>query len=169
MRHYLLALLALLPLAFTQAVAQNKAEPPSLAGAKIFIEPMQGDLHPFIAAEIVKKKLPVVIVTERKDAEYILAGSFVKGDDKWNRTALGATDKDQGSVQLLNVKDKTLVWAGEANDRSSFLGGWSRGGQSKVADRIINKMKNDLFSFQRTDADHIQRNSPPNRGEHVAR
>ena len=174
MRHCLLAVLALLALAFTQAVAQNKSEKPSLDGAKIFIEPMQGDLHPFIAAEIVKKRLPVVVVTERKNAEYILAGSFIKGDDKWNRTALGATDKNQGNVQLLNVKDKTLVWAGEADDRSLFLGGWSRGGQSKVAGRIISKMKNDLFSFQRTDADHTQRNNwsgrrPPNQGGQAAR
>jgi hypothetical protein len=174
MRHCLLAVLALLALAFTQAVAQNKVEKPLLAGATIFIEPMQGDLHHFIAAEIVKKKLPVVIVTERKNAEYILAGSFIKGDDKLNRTALGVTDKNQGNVQLLNVKDKTLVWAGEADDRSLFLGGWSRGGQSKVAGRIINKMKNDLFSFQRTDADHTQRNNlsgrrPPNQGGQAAR
>jgi PDZ domain len=174
MRHCLLAVLALLAIAFTQAVAQNKSAPSPLAGATIFIEPMQGDLHPFIAAEIVKKKLPVVVVTERKNAEYILAGSFIKGDDKWNRTALGVTNKNQGSVQLLNVKDKTLVWAGEADDRSLFLGGWSRGGQSKVAGRIINKMKNDLFSLQRTDADHTQRNNwnggrPPNRGGQAAR
>jgi hypothetical protein len=169
MRHCLLAVLAILALAFTQAAAQNKSEKNSLAGAKIFIELMQGDLHPFIAAEIVKKKLPVVIVTERNNADYILTGSFLKGDDKRNRTALGVTDKNQGSVQLLNVKDKTLVWAGEADDRSLFWGGWSRGGQSKVADRIINKMKNDLFSFQRTDAGHIQRNSPSNRGGQAAR
>jgi hypothetical protein len=164
MRHCSLAVLALLALASIQAVAQNKAETPSLSGAKIFIEPMQGDLQPFIAAEIVKKKLPVVIVMERKNADYILAGSFIKGDD----------NKNQGSVQLLNVKDKTLVWAGEANDRSMFWGGWSRGAQSKVADRILNKMKNDLFSFQRTDADHIQRNNlserrPPNQGGQAAR
>jgi hypothetical protein len=85
----LLAVLALLSLAFTQAVAQNKSEKPSLAGAKIFIEPMEGDLHPFIAAEIVKKELPVAIVTEKKNTEYILAGSFIKGGDKWNRLTGG--------------------------------------------------------------------------------
>jgi PDZ domain len=159
MRHCSLAVLAILALGFIQGAAQNKVAPPSLAGAKIFIEPMQGDLHPFIAAEIVKKKLPFVVVTERKNAEYILAGSFINGDDKRNRTAVGVTDKNQGSVQLLNVKDKTLVWAGGADDRSRLLGGWSRGGQSKVADRIINQMKRDLFSIQRTGADQIQRNN----------
>jgi hypothetical protein len=164
MRHYLIAVLAILALALTQAVAQNKPESPSLAGPTIFIEPMQGDLHPFIAAEIVKKKLPVVIVTERKSADYVLVGSFIKG----------IKGDDNGSVQLLNVKDKTLAWAGEANNRSMFFGGWSRGGQSKVADRIVNKMKNDLFSLQRTDAGHIQRNNwsglrPPDRGGQAAR
>jgi hypothetical protein len=176
MRHSLLAVLALLALAFTQAVAQNKSEKPSLAGKKIFIAPMRGDLHPFIAAEIVRKKLPVVVVTEKKKADYILAGSFIKGDDKWYHTAFGVTDKNEGNVQLLNVKNKTLVWAGGAGDRSLFLGGWSRGGQRKVADRIVNKMKKDLFSRQRTNADRAKRNNlsakkntNPNTGKRVTK
>jgi hypothetical protein len=159
MRHCLPAVLALLALAFTQAVAQNKSEKPSLAGAKIFIAPMKGNLHPFIAAEIVKKKLPVVVVTEKRRADYILAGSFIKGDEKWYHTAFGVTDKNEGSVQLIKVKDKTLVWAGGAGDRSLFLGGWSRGGQSKVANRIVNKMKKDLFSHLRSSADYSRRNN----------
>jgi hypothetical protein len=176
MRHSLLAVLALLALAFTQAVAQNRSEKPSLAGKKIFIAPMRGDLHPFIAAEIVRKKLPVVVVTEKKKADYILAGSFIKGDDKWYHTAFGVTDKNEGNVQLLNMKNKTLVWAGGAGDRSLFLGGWSRGGQRKVADRIVNKMKKDLFSHQRTNADRAKRNNlrpkgntNPNTGKRVTK
>ena len=164
MRQCLLAVLAFLALVFTQAVAQNKSEKHSLSGTKIFIEPMQGDLHPFIAAEIVKKKLPIVVVTEKENAEYILDGAYVKGDGKWYHTVFGVTDKNEGSVQLLNVKDKTLVWAGDAGDRSLFLGGWNRGGQSKVADRIVNKMKRDLFSHRRTNADHTQRNNLSTKG-----
>jgi hypothetical protein len=157
MKLYLPAVLAVLALAFTQAAAQNKYEKHSLAGKKIFIAPMKGDLHPFIAAEIVEKKLPVVVVTDKKKAEYILAGSFIKGDGRWYHTALGVTDENEGSIQLINVKDKTLVWAGGAGDRSLFLGGWSRGGQRKVADRIVNKMKKDLFSHLRTNADYARR------------
>ncbi|HKA19923.1 MAG TPA: hypothetical protein VKN18_16660 [Blastocatellia bacterium] len=145
MRQCLLAVLAFLALVFTQAVAQNKSEKHSLSGTKIFIEPMQGDLHPFIAAEIVKKKLPIVVVTEKENAEYILDGAYVKGDGKWYHTVFGVTDKNEGSVKLINVKDKTMVWAGGAGDRSLFLGGWNQGGQSRVADRIVNKMKKDLF------------------------
>jgi hypothetical protein len=161
----LLAVLALLTLAFTQAAAQNKSEKHSLAGAKIYIAPMKGNLHPFIATEIVKKKLPVVVVTDKKKAQYILAGSFIKGDGKWYHTAFGVTDKNEGSIQLINVKDKTLVWAGGAGDRSLFLGGWSRGGQSKVAGRIVNKMKKDLFSYKQTNADHTRRNNRSTKGK----
>jgi hypothetical protein len=164
MRHCLLAVLAFLALGFTQAVAQNKSVKPSLVGAKIFIAPMKGNLHPFIAAEIVKKKLPVVVVTDKNKADYILAGSFLKGDGKWYHTALGVTNKNEGSIQLVNVKNKTLVWAGGAGDRSMILGGWSRGGQSKVAGRIVNKMKKDLFSHPRTSADHTKRNNGNTKG-----
>jgi hypothetical protein len=57
MKHFSLTLVALLAVAFTQAVAQDKAERPSLTGAKIFIAQMEGGLHSFIAAEIVKKKV----------------------------------------------------------------------------------------------------------------
>ena len=165
MRHCMLAVLALLTLAFTQAVAQTKSVKHSLAGAKIYIAPMKGNLHPFIATEIVKKKLPVVVVTDKKQAQYILAGSFIKGDGKWYHTALGVTDKNEGSIQLINVKDKTLVWAGGAGDRSLFLGGWSRGGQSKVAGRIVNKMKKDLFSHQRVKADNTRRKNGSTKGK----
>ena len=164
MRHCMLAVLAVLTLAFTQAVAQNKSVKRSLAGAKIYIAPMKGNLHPFIATEIVKKKLPVVVVTDKKQARYILAGSYIKGDGKWYHTALGVTDKNEGSIQLINLKDKTLVWAGGAGDRSLFLGGWSRGGQSKVAGRIVNKMKKDLFSYKRAKAERPKRNKASTKG-----
>lgn len=85
------------------------------------------------------------MVTEEKDAEFILTGASLKGDDKWYHTVFGGKDKNEGSVQLVSVKEKSLVWAGEAGDRSLMWGSWSRGGQRKVADRIISRMKKDLF------------------------
>ena len=58
---------------------------------------------------------------------------------------LWGKDKNEGSVQLISVKDKVMVWAGEAGDRSLWWGGFKRGGQRKVADRIVSKMKKELF------------------------
>jgi hypothetical protein len=38
------------------------------------------------------------------------------------------------------------VWTGEAGDRSLWWGNLARGVQRKIADRLVNKMKNHLFN-----------------------
>src|SRR2546422_8286739 len=78
-------------------------------------------------------------------ADFVLTGSSIKADDRWYHVAFGGKDKNEGNVALLRVKDKTIVWAGEAGDRSLWWGGFKRGGERKVADRIVSKMKQDLF------------------------
>jgi len=128
--------------AYSQKEGTQQKVPP---GSKLFIAPMEGNLNPFIAAEIIKKNIPVIVVTDEKDAEFILAGASIRGDDKWYHTVFGGKDKNEGSVQLLSVKDKTMIWAGEAGDRSLWWGNLKRGGQRKVADRIVSKMKDQLF------------------------
>jgi hypothetical protein len=115
------------------------------AGSKIFIASMEGGLDGFIAPEIIKKKLPGKVVTEESEADYVLAGASIKADDKWYHAVFGGKDKNEGNVRLLSVKDKSLVWAGEAGDRSMWFGGWKRGGERKVADRIVNNMRKELF------------------------
>jgi hypothetical protein len=65
-------------------------------GAKIFIAPMESDLHPFISAEIVKKRLPVVVVTEEKDAGFIPSDASIRGDDKWFHTIFGGRTRTKG-------------------------------------------------------------------------
>ena len=114
-------------------------------GARIFIAPMAGNLNGFIAPEIIKKKLPVTVTTVEAEADYILTGGSIKADDKWYNTVFNGKDKNEGNVQLISVRDKALVWAGEAGDRSLLWGGWTRGGERKIADRIVSHMKHDLF------------------------
>jgi hypothetical protein len=111
----------------------------------VFIAPMEGGLDGFIAAELLKQKVPVKIVTEEALATFVMSGISIKADDHWYNVIWGGKDKNEGNVRLLNVKDKTMVWAGEAGDRSLWWGNLKRGGQRKVADRIVRKMKKDLF------------------------
>jgi hypothetical protein len=113
-------------------------------GAKLFIAPMENGLDGFIAPEIIKKKIPVIVVTDEKEADYIMSGASAKADDKWYNTVFGGKDKNEGNVRLLDGKTKQMVWAGEAGDRSLWWGSMKRGGQRKVADRIVSQMK-DLF------------------------
>lgn len=127
------------------SLSQNKPRLPE--GAKIYIAKMENDLHTYISAEISKKKVPVTLVIEEEAAEYILTGgSRQTGDNKWYDTVFGTErDRNEGAIQLLSVKEKTIVWSGEAGDRSLWWGALKRGGQRKVADRLVNRMKKDLF------------------------
>jgi len=115
------------------------------SGSKIFISEMEGKLDGFIAPEIIKQKLPFRVVLDEKEADFVLAGASIKADDKWYHAAFGGKDKNEGNVRLLDIKQKTMVWAGEAGDRSLWYGGLRRGGQRKVAQRIVKQMKKDLL------------------------
>ena len=132
-------LLALYP------AAEPVGAPAKLSGARVFIASMEGNLDGFLAPEILKKKLPLVIVTDEKDADYVLTGASIKGDDKWYNTVFGGKDKNEGNIRLLDVKNKQLIWAGEAGDRSVWWGNLKRGGQRKIAERLIKQMQKDLF------------------------
>jgi hypothetical protein len=115
-------------------------------GSRIFIAPMERKLDEYIASEIKKKKLPVAIVTNEKEADYIITGAALKGDTGWYKTVMGtAKDKNEGSIQVVEVSSKSMIWAGEAGDRSLLWGSLSRGSVKKVASRLVDKMKSALF------------------------
>lgn len=141
-----LSLVVILLFATVVIAADKKPKPhPVPSGSKVYIAKMENDLDGFITTEVLKKKLPITIVTEEKDADFILVGASLKADDKWYHTVFGGKDKNEGNVRLLGVQDKTVVWAGEAGDRSLWWGSFRRGGQRKVADRIVSRMKKELF------------------------
>jgi hypothetical protein len=134
-------------IALAALCVSGKDKPESIpGGSKVFIAQMDNGLDGFIAPEMIKKKMPLIIVTDEKDADYVLSGASVKADDKWYNTVFGGKDKNEGNVRLLDVKNKRMVWAGEAGDRSLWWGNLRRGGERRVADRIVAQMKKDLFS-----------------------
>ncbi len=141
----MLRIITLAAVTFIVSVALCSAQATVPNGSKVFIAPMDGNLHGFIAPEIIKKKVPLIVVTDEKEAEFILVGSSIKADDKWYHSVFGGKDKNEGNVQLISVKTKQMVWAAEAGDRSLWWGGLRRGGQRKVADRIVKQLKKDLF------------------------
>ena len=114
-------------------------------GSAVFIAPMEGGLDGFIAAEFLKQKVPVRVVTEEALASFVMSGSSIKADDHWYNVVFGGKDKNEGNIRILNPKTKEMIWAGEAGDRSLWWGNLKRGGQRKVAERIVRQMKKDLF------------------------
>jgi len=146
-RHTVPAIALVLCAALLPAVFAEKHTPVQKVpdGSKVYIAPMENGLDGFIAAEVLKQKIPILIVTEETAADFVLTGASLKADDHWYNVVFGGKDKNEGNVRLLDTKEKVLIWAGEAGDRSLWWGNLKRGGQRKVADRIIRQMKKDLF------------------------
>lgn len=115
---------------------------------KIYIEKMPNDLDQYIRAEFTKQmKGKVVVVLDKKDADAILAG--ISEEKKGTGAAitgryLGLHDNASAAVTLLDKNEKAVLWSDEAGDRSLMFGALKRGGQRKVADRIVGKLKKAL-------------------------
>jgi len=119
-------------------------------GSRLFIAKMEGGLDGFIPPEIHKQKVPFSVVLDDKDADFVLTGVSQKAGSAWYDVLAGGViagkDKFEANVQLVSVKEKKLVWSAEAGDRSVLLGAFRRGGQRKIAERIVKEMKEELFN-----------------------
>ena len=134
--------LACLTITACLSLAQS---PPLDAIKKVFIEKMDNNLDQNIRAEFTKQfKGSVMVVLDPKDADAILAGvsEELKGTGaKVTGRYLGLHDVASGSVSLLDKEGKVILWSSEAGDRNLWLGAMARGGQRKVADRLVSKLK----------------------------
>lgn len=111
--------------------------------ARVFVEEMEGDLDGFLRAEIVKQKVPVEVVLDAERAEYVLTGSLVIQEKRsWHEGWLSSEkDHNVGNIMLVDPKEKKMIWASEAGDRSWWWGSLKRGGQRKTAERLMKNLK----------------------------
>jgi hypothetical protein len=112
---------------------------------KIYIEKMPNDLDQYMRAEIAKQfKGKVIVVLRKEDADAIMTG--VNEEQKGTAAKitgryLGLHDTVNGTASLLDKTETNILWSDEAGDRNLALGILHRGGQRKVADRLIRKLK----------------------------
>jgi hypothetical protein len=114
---------------------------------KLFIEKMENNLDEYLRAEF-SKQMPgrFVIVLNTEEADALMVGS---SEQKTGTGAvvtgryLGLHDVATGAISIID-KSGTVLWAGEAGDRSLLLGPIKRGGARKVADRLVHSLKKAL-------------------------
>jgi hypothetical protein len=92
-------------------------------GAKVFVAPMNG-YETYIKAAIEKKKLPVVVVEQREQADFEISGS---ADSQKAGTAkkvlmLDWHSTEQASVRVTNLKSSEVVFAYSVHKASSAHG-----------------------------------------------
>lgn len=119
----------------------------SVYNARFYVVPMEEGFDGLIAALMIEKKLPITVVADENLADFIVVGGTNKGVHKWYDTVFTGYERDraQGNIRIIRVRDKTIVWAAQKGDRSLWWGPLKKGGKRKVAERLVNEMKGDLF------------------------
>ena len=100
--------------------------------ARFFVAPMEEGFDGLVAALMIEKKLPVSIVADEGIADFIVVGGTNKGTHKWYDTVFGSgyeRDRNQGSIRVIRVRDKSVIWGAQKGDRSLWWGALKKGGK----------------------------------------
>lgn len=124
-----LLLLCCVLLLSTTAAAQGKALEPANStaiprGAKVFIAKMEGGFETYLAAGIVKKKVPVVIVTDIEKADFEITGVSETDKAGWAKMLFMGSDasREQASIKLVNRSTGEVVFAYNVHKGNSARG-----------------------------------------------
>lgn len=127
------------------AVAANAQNASSGLTPRIFVAPTSDGFSSFVSSAFFENKLPILVTTDELSADYIVVSGGVKGQNRWYDTVFGVErDRNQGSMRLVRVRDKAVVWAASSGDRSLWWGGLKNMGLAKVANRLARKLKDDI-------------------------
>jgi uncharacterized protein (DUF736 family) len=118
------------------ANAQAPPHPHIVAGSRIFIEPMNG-FETDLAAAVIKKHVPVMVVDNEKNADYIITGSNETIKAGWAKTIfITPSPADHASITVTDPVTGQVVYA-YAWDKLGAI----RGSQS-AAEGIAKHLKN---------------------------
>jgi tetratricopeptide (TPR) repeat protein len=120
---------------------------------KVFIAPTQDGFANFITSALIENKVPIEITVDESNAAYVIVSSgIVKGQNRWYDTVFGAEkDRNQGSMKIIRVSDRVVVWGSSTGDNSFWFHGLKNMGQAKVANRLARKLKRDLPNIMSPD------------------
>jgi len=123
----------------SQTVITNESLP---RGARLYVSPIQNGFETYIVAGLEKKKVPVVIVTDRSKADYELTGVSETDKAGWAKMLfLGSQQTNEtASIKVVNLATSNVVFAYSVNKTNSVRGKQSAG--EAVAKHINEKIEN---------------------------
>src|SRR5581483_2596405 len=111
-------------------------------GARLYVAPIQNGFETYIIAGLEKKKVPVVVVTDRAKGEYELTGVSESDKAGWAKMLfLGSQQTNEtASIKVVNLTTSNVVFAYSVNKLNSARGKQSAG--EAVAKHINEKIEN---------------------------
>ena len=112
------------------------------SGAKLFVAPMSNGFETYVIAGLEKKKVPVVVMTDREKADYEVSGVSDTDRAGWAKMLFFGSQQtnETASVKIVNLKTGNVVFAYSVNKTNSARGKQSAG--EAVAKHINEKIEN---------------------------
>jgi hypothetical protein len=92
--------------------------------SRIYIAPIEGGFDTFLAAAIIKKQVPVVVVTDRTKADYEITGIANSEKAGWAKMLFMGVDNsnDMASIKIVDLKSNEVVYGYSVRKGNSYRG-----------------------------------------------
>ena len=101
--------------------AESKVIPP---GSKVFITPIEGGFDTYLSAAMVKKEVPLTVVTIKEKADFEITGIAESEKAGWAKMMFfgSGQSNEQASIKVVNLKTGVVAFAYAANKGSATRG-----------------------------------------------
>ena len=105
--------------------------------SRIYIAPIEGGFDTFLAAAIIKKQVPVVVVTDRTKADYEITGIANSEKAGWAKMLFMGVDNsnDMASIKVVDLKSNEVVYGYSVRKGNSY------GGKQSAAEACAKHLK----------------------------
>lgn len=111
------------------------------ANSKVYIHPMDG-FETYVAAALRKKKVPLVLVTNREQADFEITGDVEKQKAGWAKTIFGSgLPSIDASMSVINIKTGVIAYSISSTKENAWRG--RKGSAEHLAKNLYKKMKED--------------------------
>jgi hypothetical protein len=97
---------------------------PIPAGSKVFVATMDGGFETYLTAGLVKKKVPVVVVTDKDQADFEISGISTSEKAGWAKLLFTSSDasNEEASIKVVDLKTGSVVFAYSVHKHNSARG-----------------------------------------------
>jgi hypothetical protein len=119
--------LALIIPTFSQAQegkSVDQSAKPIEKGSRVYVAPMEGGFDTFLVAAIVKKKVPVTVVTDKAKADYEISGIAESEKAGWAKMLFMGSEQSRelASVKIVELKSGDVVYGYAVHKGNSYRG-----------------------------------------------
>jgi hypothetical protein len=101
--------------------AESKVIPPQ---SKVFITPIEGGFDTYLSAALIKKEVPLTVVTMKEKADFEITGIAESDKAGWAKMMFlgNGQSNEQASIKVTNLKTGVVAFAYAANKGSAARG-----------------------------------------------